>query len=150
MKKIASLLLLLSILTGCQNNEDPQVAENKETEALQVLISTPLPASMKGYELYSWDSNGVWHYTLITGTNRNKTYQEITSTENTVTENWVKITVKSSNDLKQLLSQVPAGGKVLWSSFAVRTPGFALPPDTIIEEVKQFCTTLSITLQVYQ
>ena len=30
-----------------------------------------LPHSMKGYELYLWQDNGQWHFTLITGTNRN-------------------------------------------------------------------------------
>jgi len=36
----------------------------------------PLPSSMKGYELYSWQEEGQWHFTLVTGTNRNKTLSE--------------------------------------------------------------------------
>jgi hypothetical protein len=37
------------------------------------------PAPMKGYELFSWKENGHWHYSLLPGTNREKTYEEITS-----------------------------------------------------------------------
>src|SRR5436853_1330149 len=35
--------------------------------------------AMKGYELYSWKVKGRWHYALLTGTNRAKSYDEITS-----------------------------------------------------------------------
>jgi hypothetical protein len=37
--------------------------------------------SMKGYELYSWreKSSGDWYFALLPGTNRLKTYDEITA-----------------------------------------------------------------------
>lgn len=44
-----------------------------------------LPHSPKGYELYSWQAGDEWRFTLITGTNRLKRYEEIVSTENLVT-----------------------------------------------------------------
>src|SRR5215213_1693370 len=34
---------------------------------------------MKGYEMFSWKRDGGWNFALIPGTNRAKTYQEITS-----------------------------------------------------------------------
>jgi hypothetical protein len=34
-----------------------------------------LPRSFKGYELYSWEEEGQWHFTLITGTDRTKTIE---------------------------------------------------------------------------
>jgi len=57
----AALLALL--LCGCADAtvEPPPAA-------------APLPRSVKGYELYSWRSGGTWQFTLITGTNRLKTY----------------------------------------------------------------------------
>ena len=45
-----------------------------------------LPHSVKGYELYSWEENGQWHYTFITGTNRVKTMKEITSGEDFISK----------------------------------------------------------------
>jgi hypothetical protein len=54
----------------------------------------PLPPSLKGYELYSWQAAGRWYFTLITGTNRNKQLEEITSPGSTESgEGWVKIRV---------------------------------------------------------
>jgi hypothetical protein len=35
--------------------------------------------AMKGYELYSWKVKGRWHYALLAGTNRAKSYDEITA-----------------------------------------------------------------------
>jgi hypothetical protein len=68
------------------NGEDPR----GNPEIMQALkktgkLITALPHSMKGYELYSWSQDGEWHFTLITGTNRNKTLEEIISPSNTVT-----------------------------------------------------------------
>ena len=34
---------------------------------------------MKGYELYSWKVGTDWNYTLITGTNRPKTFEEVSA-----------------------------------------------------------------------
>lgn len=77
----------------------------------------PLPPSMKGYEVYCWfdEEQDSWHYTLITGTNRLKTYKEITSLENTITSGrWVKITVTGEDALKALLARLPEGQEVVW------------------------------------
>ena len=51
-----------------------------------------LPHSMKGYELYSWSEDGKWRFTLITGTNRNKTLEEIVSEQDFISENgWINV-----------------------------------------------------------
>lgn len=69
-----------------------------------------LPHSMKGYELYSWQVDDKWYFTLITGTNRIKGYEEITSSENIIGNNgWVKITVKGVDSIKVILKMVPEG-----------------------------------------
>jgi hypothetical protein len=34
---------------------------------------------MKGYELYSWQQDGQWVFSLLVGTNREKTLDEIQS-----------------------------------------------------------------------
>ncbi len=59
----------------------------KQTIACFAVLLTSLTAhaqtpqtSMKGYELYSWKIKGHWYYSLLPGTNRLKTSDEITAT----------------------------------------------------------------------
>lgn len=76
-----------------------------------------LPTSMKGYEIYCWfdEEQDSWRYTLITGTNRLKTYKEITAEEDTITSGgWVKITVTGEDALKALLARLPEGEEIVW------------------------------------
>ena len=42
---------------------------------------TPFAASMKGYELYSWQEGGQWKFSVLIGTNREKTLDEIKSAD---------------------------------------------------------------------
>jgi hypothetical protein len=77
------------------------------------LVTSPtgtLPRSMKGYELYSWQQDGQRRFKLITGTNRNKTQEEILANNNTVSpEGWVDIRVIGLEAVKELISRIPAG-----------------------------------------
>ncbi len=41
---------------------------------------------MKGYEIYSWQEDEEWVFKLITGTNRQKTIDEIMSNSETIQE----------------------------------------------------------------
>ncbi len=98
---------------------------------------------MKGYELYSWQEEGQWHFTLITGTNRNKTLEEITTGEDIGPEDgWVRIHAIGVDEVKTLLSRVPEGEFVSWcdGGFVLPTEEavtkLVLPPVEIIEEIK--------------
>jgi hypothetical protein len=63
---------------------------------------------MKVYELYSWEEVSQWHFTLITGTNRTKTMEEITSKEDYVSESgWVNIHVICVDAIKDVLTRLP-------------------------------------------
>jgi hypothetical protein len=71
-------------------------AAGKLITRLTAAMVSQLPKSGKGYELYSWSDNGRWHFTLITGTNRNKNLAEILSQEDFISEaGWVKVQVTS-------------------------------------------------------
>ncbi len=116
----------------------------------------PLPRSMKGYELYSWQEDGRWHFTLITGTNRNKIYGEIISPDNFVAEDgWVDIQVVGVDAVKDLLSRVPEDEWVSWSGGKfVEEPvstdiRLALPPQDIIDEVKAHAEKCGLEFSVY-
>jgi hypothetical protein len=119
------------------------------------LSSTPLPHAPKGYELYSWQAGDEWHFTLITGTNRLKRYEEIVSTESVVTETgWAKLSVVGSENLKAMLNRLPRGEEVTWIGDdwleAVGAPAGStqLPGWDVIEEIESHCRELGIELQV--
>ena len=103
-----------------------------------------LPHSMKGYELYSWPEDSQWHFTLITGTNRNKTLEEITSNVNTISEDgWVQIHVVGVDAIKTVLSRLPQNEEILWLARlrSEQTPqggvNITLPTGPTIDTIKE-------------
>ncbi|MDD5398067.1 MAG: hypothetical protein PHU70_03195 [Dehalococcoidia bacterium] len=114
-----------------------------------------LPHSLKGYELYSWPVNGLWHFTLVTGTNRNKTLEEVISTENIVSaEGWVHVHMVGLDALITMLSTVPQNELVSWLGGlrSEQTPqngvDITLPASSIIDAVKQRAAESGINLMV--
>ena len=97
---------------------------------------------MKGYELYSWHQDGWLRFKLITGTNRNKTQEEILANNNTVSpEGWVDIRVIGLDAVRDLLSRVPAGEFVSLQTVthlgaAPAGIDFSLPPTDDIASIK--------------
>jgi hypothetical protein len=102
--------------------------------------------SAKGYELYSWKIKGHWYYSLLPGTNRKKSYEEITAPG----------TVKrDAAGLKAALQKLPKGEEVFWMSDA--PPGASKsatgqllnvkhPSRKRIENIKAMCDKLGIKL----
>lgn len=122
---------------------DPAVLEAFR-QAGKLIVRPPLrpvdslPQSFKGYELYSWQEESDWCFTLITGTNRNKTAEEILSPEPLVTaDGWVQIQVLGVDELKATLSRVPQGEYVVWFDRFYGEGGEAitLPPQEIVAAV---------------
>lgn len=116
-------------------------------------LPTKLPHSAKGYELYSWQVNGTWNYTLITGTNRTKALDEITAPGNSVSSDGiVKISASSLDDLKLVLGRLPRGESILWGGIDLGgevpsgTAYLTFPPQALMDEVKADCTSLGLTL----
>ena len=90
------------------------------------LVPQPDTSSMKGYELYSWEEDGQWFFSILVGTNREKTLDEIQSSETTL---------KGVEELQPVLESIPAGQFVTWMS----GEGLAFPPDEIIRQVEHVC-----------
>lgn len=124
----------------------------------QVSFSTApsLPHSEKGYELYSWrEGEGAgWNYTLMTGTNRLKSSEEIIGGEDTVTEDgWVKLTETDVDDLLELLGRLPDGEQIFWhgassSSGDADAGQFRLPDEEVVAVVQERCGALGLELAV--
>jgi hypothetical protein len=113
-----------------------------------------LPNSMKGYELYSWLENGQWRFTLITGTNRNKTRAEITSPEDYISESgWVKVTAAGLEDVRAVLSKLPPNESIFWlDGMREQTDQtgikIQLPPQEISGAVKQYAVQYGLQLNI--
>jgi len=108
---------------------------------------------MKGYNLYSWKDGEDWYFTLVTGTNAGISFEEIIALGDIVNgDGYVKITVVGMDELKELLSRLPAGEEVIWSGMDLGgqvpegTIYLTLPPQEMIDEVITYCASLGIKL----
>ena len=75
----------------------------------------PFPHSLKAYALYSWQAGGEWYFTLTTGDHRQSTAVEITSGENVVAQDRIKITIQGVYGLEAALDQLPPDSDVVWT-----------------------------------
>lgn len=114
------VILLGSLLSGCG--------------AAQRTM-TPFPESMKGYELYSWQEGGQWKFSLLVGTNREKTLEEIKSAD---------VVLAGVDALTSTLEKIPVGQSITWSS----TETLPLPPDNIRGQVEQVCKDQGLILNI--
>jgi hypothetical protein len=124
MKKLLSLLFVLALwllLSSCG--------------AAQGVNVTPLAESMKGYELYSWQDGNQWVFSLLVGTNREKTLDEIKSSD-TILSDVSALTTK--------LETVPPGQYVTWLS---RKP-LSFPPSDIIKQIEKVCQDQGLKLNI--
>lgn len=109
--------ILLLLLGCCQTGK----AQSDKSE---------LPRSMKGYELYSWKFRREWYFSLLVGTNRQKTLGEIISP---------KVRLKGVAALKKKLSRLPKGSEVIFSTGHGSIPQLVFPPRPITEEILLYC-----------
>ena len=138
--KVAMQLFMLCTLASCL------------PATPQLVMNTLIPRSMKGYELYSWNSGGTWNFKLITGTNRNKSLQEITSTERTISKDgWVNYFVTGNDELFLLLEQLPGKTFLIWNP--TYNPGsnenlFKFPDEETINKVRGICEMKEIQIMI--
>jgi hypothetical protein len=116
-----------------------------------------LPHSMKGYELYSWPEDSQWHFTLITGTNRNKTLEEIISNVNIISEDgWVQIHVVGVEAIETVLSRLPQNEYIFWLArlWSEQTPqggvNITLPPEPTIDAIKEHAERCGLDFLIEQ
>jgi hypothetical protein len=114
---------------------------------------TLLPHSAKGYELYSWQENNQWHFTLITGTNRLKSLGEIISGEDIVREDGlVKISVQGLDAIQNTLSRLPQHEEIIWANSLepadTQTALIQMPPDKMINIIQEHCKQFGLNLVI--
>ena len=144
---LAVLLFFYSyILAACSTQIKtltPEISENL------------LPHSMKGYEIYSWQEGEQWAFKLITGTNRQKSIEEIMSNSEPIQEDsLVNIKIIGVDELKKILGRIPKDESVFWltadriDSTANQAIPFGFPPDILIEDIQDFCEQVGVDLIV--
>ena len=101
--------------------------------AVSPATATSFGESMKGYELYSWQDGNQWYFSVLVGTNREKTLYEIKAADTAL---------RGVDALTTVLEQMPAGQYITWS--AKETLSF--PPEDIIHQVEQVCTDQGLIL----
>jgi hypothetical protein len=95
--------------------------------------------SMKGWELYSWQEGGEWCFSLLVGTNRDKSIDEIQSTSNLL---------EGIDGLRPALESLAAGQYVIWWSPSWTEGAVAFPPDDVLQQVQSLCEDLELQLTV--
>ncbi len=91
--------------------------------------------AFKGIELYSWrPATGIWHFSLLIGTNRTKTIEEITDQT---------VAIISVEELKKKLGQLPKGENVFWLNYAKEPV-----PKKIVKDLTEYCKSLGINLHM--
>ena len=97
----------------------------------------PVERSIKGYELYSWQSEGEWRHALVMGSNRLKTYEEITKPS---------VAMRSLAELRSQLARLTRGEEIVWGMTI--DARLALPPQPMIDEIEKACRELGLNLLV--
>jgi hypothetical protein len=149
-----------SFYEGDDPRDNPEVIASLEQAGklinrLSITAVDELPRSMKGYELYSWLEDNQWHFTLITGTNRNKTLAEITSDEDFISEaGWVAVHVAGVDMIKTVLGKLPRNESVFWLAGLREEPApqgavdIALPPGPTVDTIKEYAAGCGLNLTV--
>ena len=121
MKPVSAFLFILfvSLISACGLASEPP--------------ATPFPESMKGYELYSWQEGGQWKFSILVGTNREKSLEEIQSAETSFS---------GVEELTAALERMPEGQYITWSSRET----LSFPPQEIIEQVQKICEEQGLIL----
>jgi len=89
--------------------------------------------------MYSWQNEqGEWHFSLLGGTNRLKTKEEITGSPFGVKE------------IKANLCHLSLQDQVVWMNLSVDdgNPQLAFPPDSIMKEIQETAQDCDINLRV--
>jgi hypothetical protein len=122
---------------------------------LSITAVNELPHSMKGYELYSWLKDGQWHFTLITGTDRNKTLEEITAKQDFISEaGWIQIQVVGVDAIKTVLSKLHQNEPIFWlagmrlEQTAQAGIDITLPPAPTIDTIKEYAAGRGLDFNV--
>lgn len=114
--KTTVALLVLLFFASCDRGRDGTISNVDDPVAIESLTNSNL-TSMKGWELYSWQNSNGWYFALVEGTNRLKTFEEISAPA---------VAVLGWTALERKLSRLARGEQIFWSTGRVRGTSFPL------------------------
>jgi hypothetical protein len=147
MKTISAFLNILSLFLtisfhSCTKEGDPETQPVTKFS----MDSISFEQAMKGWELYSWPNGNDWNYSILPGTNRIKSYTEVTTN---------RIVVMGKDSLKMLLNKMPEGEHIFWigQKWLARCWGgdfgdLCLPDSRTISEIQAYCDQKNLALEV--
>ena len=127
---ILCVLMLVVFVSGCQS-----MAPKPTEQAINPLLPIPGAKTMKGYELYSWQEESQWYFSVLIGTNREKTLEEIQAPD---------ARLKGIEELQPLLESIPAGEYITWWS----RESLAFPPEEMLKQVQEICKKQDLELGI--
>jgi len=154
---LIALSVLVLPLAGCRSGGMPaqttaaEPAKAAETAKAPETAATPstkdptahdtapaaaAPAADAGYDLYSWNAGGAWHFSILPGANRLRSFDEVKNAE---------ISVEGVSALKSKLRKLEAGEKVRWSARVANTE---MPSKETVDDLSRFATQLGLDLTV--
>ena len=145
-KAVGFLVIAAVFLAGACSEQSPTRPDPNETA---------LPHSMKGYELYSWHSDGTWKFALLTGTDASKSLDEILSGADCTTEGQrVRIRAHGVDALRRELRRLPHNEGVHWigprtrEQWRLEAGPLDLPPQTVVDAVSAYSAERGLQLHV--
>lgn len=127
---------------GRENNPENLIVTlliQKNNDKLDTITFSP---SMKGWELYSWANGDDWKYSILMGTNREKTYDEVVANE---------IAVIGKDSLKMLLDKFPAQEEIFWRGKGTgEWTNLSLPDEYTVNEIKNYCQQKNLFIHIME
>lgn len=136
----------MSVLIGAVTLNCSKKTDQKTDDGIN-LDTLSFDHSMKGWELYSWPDGNIWNFSVLIGTNRIKSYEEVTTN---------KIIVTGKDSLKLLIDKFPENESMFWhgKGWLERCWGgnyygnLSLPDSNIVSEIKDYCIQKKLVLYV--
>jgi hypothetical protein len=94
---------------------------------------------MKGWELYSWQEEGQWRFSLLEGTNRTKSLDEIQSPSTRL---------DGIDALGRALERLEVGEWITWWNPSWGGGALSFPPADLVDEVGAICDEQGLKLTV--
>ena len=149
-RAVVAATIVLVFVMGCRQHVDQALPAAHATTDLSSLGPNKTSGraervAFKGIELYSWQNqSGQWCFSLLYGTNRDKSYREVTASE---------LTLVGVTNLKKRLNALAEGESVFWLTGTADgpkdgNPPLTQPPDQVAEEVITYCRQRHITVHV--
>jgi diacylglycerol kinase (ATP) len=105
-------------------------------------VSRAEQTAFKGLELYSWqDENDGWQYSILEGTNRNKTLEEVQAISSDL------------QGVKNVIAKMAMGESLFWTNRVQDTVSgqilqLSFPPDEVVDELTEFAREKQVELYI--